>query len=136
MNMNLKTWFVGVGLTLLGSINAGAVFALLESRFLAAMIAGGGFLIVGVYLVALVWADQKPWRWLSFYTSHIHLLVISIPMILVRVLNPEAEFEELTVLGMPGPVFHEYSTLFYQVLLACTVIDVARFYYLKKAAKL
>jgi hypothetical protein len=135
IKMSVKTWILGIVLVLLGGANAGLVFSMIESRYTAALVAGGGFVIVGLYLIALVWGHQRPFSWWTFYTSHLHLLVVSLPMIGVRVMNPGVAFENLTVLGLPGPDFHQYSTFFYQFMLLGVVADSVRFYHKKKRSE-
>ena len=134
MKMSMKSWIVAVVLILLGGANAGVVFATLESKFTAGMVAGSGFITVGLYLVRMVWSHEKPLGWLSFYTGHVHLFVISIPMVTVRVLNPDTPFEQLSLLGLPGPEFHTYSAHFYKLLLLAALVDGVRFYFTNKKA--
>lgn len=135
MKMSVKTWILAVVLVLLGGANAGLVFSLIESRYTAALAAGSGFVLVGLFLVALIWSHQKPFIWWTFYTSHLHLFLVSLPMISVRVLNPSVPFEELSVLGLAGPEFHQYSTFFYQFMLLGVVVDAARYYHKKKRSE-
>lgn len=134
--MSMKAWVFGIFFCVLGGANAGIVFSVLESRFTAALVAGGGFVLVGLYLISLVWSADKPWLWVTFYTGHIHLVLISIPMIWARVSSPETPFAEIRVLGLDGPDFHQYSAYFYQLMLLGVVVDSARYYYFRKTGNL
>ena len=63
VRMSVKTWVIAIVLVLAGGANAGLVFSLMNSKYAAALVAGAGFVAVGVFLVGLVWSHAEPYMW-------------------------------------------------------------------------
>lgn len=133
--MKLKSCLIGLVLAVAGGILAGLSFSLISSRLLAGAVAGGGFLIVGGYLFWISVRAERPWTWVTLYTSFVHLFVISIPMVVVRWWQPDVHFSQLSVWGISGIQFHLYAMYFYRVLLAGIVIDAFRAWWLGRKSK-
>ena len=110
-----------LGLALAGGVLAGLSFSLIPSRLIAGAVAGVGFLLVGGYCLKVTLRASKPWIWVTFYTSLIHLFGISLPMIIVRWMDPSMPFAQMKVWGIPGHQFHFYSTNFYYTLIWKTI---------------
>jgi len=113
-------------LEVIGVVVAASVFQLLESRLLAGMIAGAYFINSGAYMLWRIvqWPDR--FRSFTLYPLLIHVFAISFPIVIVRALNINVDFNDLMILGVPGPVFHRISTIVYGILIFATIGDLTR----------
>jgi hypothetical protein len=130
--MKLKHCLIGLVLTVLGGVLAGLSFSFIASRAVAGAVAGGGFLVVGAYLLWISARAPRPYTWITFYTSLIHLFVISVPMLVVRWWQPDVHFSQLSIWGVPGLQFHLYSMYFYRVVLVGIVVDAIRAWWIAR----
>ena len=119
-------------LELFFGILAGASFHYIPVRFEAAMVAGTGFLILGVWLVLKTLRWPGKFNTLTYYLARVHLYIFSLPMLLVRIFYARIPFDHLHFVGIPGPVYHRAAEVAYMLLMIATVIDWLR---LKIAAK-
>lgn len=126
--MRIQNLLVFLGLQVLAIIWAGLSFAVIESRVLAGALAGGYFILSGLYMVGKLAQDPKRWSFLMWYPLLVHVFVISIPMVITRFLNTDKAFADVRILGMEGPTFHRLSTTIFGLLVLGTLIDLARTY--------
>lgn len=99
----------------------GGIFQLIANRLYAGMVAGSIFVSLGVWIVlGGVRSSKKGW---SLFVGLVHLFLIAIPMLSIRLLNASAEFQDVKIWGLPGPVFHKLSTWVYMVLIVATLAD-------------
>lgn len=112
---------------------AGLVFRIFDSRLIAGFMAGLYFVGSGVYMLWRVgrWSDRV--YSVTFYPLAVHVLLISVPMMVVRLAQTQSAFEDILIWGMPGPVFHRISTTVFMILIIATVIDLVRVSRSKKA---
>lgn len=101
------------------------VFKVIPDRLTAGAVAGTIFVLLGVLIVRGGWKDRAK-RTVSFWMGCVHLFASSLPLMITRMLNRSGGFEQVDVLGLPGPVFHRVSTSIYLVLIAATVWDFLR----------
>ncbi len=99
------------------------VFRLVESRFSAGMIAGSLFVLLGVAVVSAGFAGKIRRSSGTFLLGCVHLFGVALPMIATRALQAGAEFSQVYVLGMPGPVFHKLSTRLYLLMMVVTLVE-------------
>lgn len=99
------------------------IFKSIESRVTAGLIAGSLFIALGVFLFFknLSWVNYL--RSPVFWFVVIHLFFIAIPLLLFRTLNLDTPFEELKIIGIPGPTFHRISENVFTVLVVMTVAE-------------
>lgn len=102
-----------------------AIFMSVPDRMTAGAIAGTVFVLLGFYIVRGGWKEREK-RTASYYAGCLHLFVGSLPLMITRFLNSAAGFEQVNVLGLPGPIFHRVSTTIYTILLVATVWDFLR----------
>lgn len=123
--MRRDLW-IFLGLQLAAALLALASFRFIEVRWQAAMLAGSGFVALGVWMVlrTLRWPDR--FKFFSFYLGRVHLWLFSLPMLLVRIRYLGHDFSDVHFLGIPGPQFHRWSEMAYLLLVAGTVIDLLR----------
>lgn len=96
-------------------------FKFIPERQVAATVAG--VLFVGLPLGMMIWeyrrAGLAQMAWfvavLQFWT------VFALPILGMRLANWGVPFEELSFLGIPGPVLHQWSSKSYMVMMAFTL---------------
>lgn len=93
---------------------------------LAAFVAAMLFLALGVGMVFGVSRLQKGWTYLSFWNGWIHLLVFTVPMLLMRLAYWDLEFAQIELLGVKATALHNYSMPFYKWMLVGSVLDLVR----------
>ncbi len=124
--MNRRELMLFFTLELVAILVAGLSFKFIESRFSAGMVAGAFFIISGFYMLLKAWAWRDRLKAFIIPPLFTHLFLISIPIMVVRLLNRDVNFEELTVWGVPGPMFHRISTNVFAVLILATIVDWLR----------
>ena len=113
-------WLI-LGLEILTAPVVIAIFKNIEEREKAGLIAGVYFVLSGswIFIRNLKWYEFK--KSPVFWLSAVHLFFISVPLLTTRVLTLGTSFEEISVLGIPGPQFHKVSE---RILLALTVATI------------
>jgi hypothetical protein len=98
------------------------LFKFIEPRKLASLFAAT--LFISCSLIP-VWYELKNKTKSSFvFWAAIGFLVLfSAPMIIVRVLNYDADFSAINFGPITGPEFHKYSNYGFIVLLCSTIVD-------------
>lgn len=102
------------------------IFRFIEPRILAGAIAGSVFVVLGLYIFVSGIRRAEARKSLSFIVGSIHLFVVALPLMITRLLNSSLVFEDVRVLGLPGPVFHQVSSYIYLALIIATLIDIFR----------
>ena len=100
------------------------IFRFIENRLYAGMVAGTVFILVGLYVIWPGVRQPDERKCFSFWAGLLHLVVSGLPLLVTRVLNASSKFEDVMVLGLPGPVFHRFSTAIFSVLLIATSLDL------------
>lgn len=102
------------------------VFRTIQERIVAGAVAGTLFVLLGLVIVG--WGLKVPTarRTPTFIAGLVHLFGSALPLMVTRFLNSAAVFEDVRVLGMPGPVFHQVSSYVYLGLMIATVFDWVR----------
>lgn len=120
MSGMLKLLIVMLG----GAALAAVVFRLgLEPR-VAGLIAGSGFVFVGIYGLRTGWSEKQN-RHLSLAVlgmALVHLLGVALPMLGFRLLHWDEPFSKVAVWGLSGPEFHQLSTRLYGLWLALVLV--------------
>ena len=98
-----------------GAVLAAVIFQVgLEPR-VAGLIAGSGFIAVGIYgvLMALGETTRRHFSWAVLGMALVHLLGVALPMIGFRLLHWDEPFSKVAVWCLSGPEFHQLSTRLY-----------------------
>jgi hypothetical protein len=103
------------------------LFQIIPNRLIAGVIAGSIFIGLGFYVVYPGIRDSVFRRTLSFWAAWAHLLLSAFPLFLTRLFHAGSSFEDVRVMGLPGPVFHKVSTTIYMIMLIATLADVVWF---------
>lgn len=113
-------------LEVIAVVLAAVVFKFIESRLMAGMIAGAYFVNSGLFMLWRIvqWPDR--WRSFTLYPLMVHVFLISIPLVVVRAMHMDMAFEDVTVWGIPGPVFHKVSTTIFSLVVLATIGDMSR----------
>lgn len=121
----MQTWkvyfYIFIAQILVG-VNAGASFALLPSRYVAALWAGTVFLFLGLGIIAVIFKVRR-WKSALLWVALIHVIIFSIPLLGSRILDSTTPFDQMLFWGVPGPEFHKLSTQFYGFFIVITVIE-------------
>lgn len=98
-----------------------AIFKFIPDRQIAATIAG--VLFVGIPDVLMLLEYRRAgFRHLIWFVAVFQFWVLfAIPILGLRIMNWGVPFEELSFLGIPGPVLHQWSSKSYMLMMAATV---------------
>ncbi len=98
------------------------LFKFIEPRKLASLFAATIFISCSLLPI---WGELKNKTKSSFvFWSAIGFLVLfSAPMIIVRVINYDADFSSINFGPLTGPEFHKYSNYGFIILLCSTIVD-------------
>lgn len=124
--MNQKDLTLYLALQVFAIVWAGAVFSFFEVKLLAGALAGSYFVLSGFFMVSRSWKWADKWKSFSFYPLLLHVFLISIPMVVSRFWQWSQGFEQVKILGLPGPLFHQLSSVVFMSLIAGTAIDKIR----------
>lgn len=124
--MKRKDFLIFLGLEVFAIFWAGAVFSILTSRLIAGALAGSYFLGFGSWILFRLWRSGDAFRSVTLYPALIHVFVITLPMMITRFLNWDQPFEQVRILWLDGPIFHQLSTWVFSALMAATAIDAFR----------
>ena len=102
------------------------LFKLIENKPVAGALAGLYFVGSGLFMLYRAVSWPKRWAALTWYCLFIHVFVISLPMLLLRFLQCDMAFENVQVLGLSGPQFHQLSSLVFTALMIATATDWLR----------
>lgn len=98
-----------------------ALFKVIAEKKLAALFTGAGFLILpALFLYSEFVQRRQTGRYskLHAFISMEFLLLSSLPIFLLRVLNWNADFSTLSVMGIEANFLHRFSNTNYMILLA------------------
>ena len=124
--MKRKDLLIFFGLEVFAIAWAGTLFSFLPSKLLAGALAGGYFVFSGIYMLAKANLWTHKWKSFTWYLLFVHVFVISLPMVITRFAHMTMDFGDVTILGMPGPVFHGVSSGVFFALMLATVTDWLR----------
>ncbi len=102
------------------------IFINIEDRLVAGMIAGAIFVALGIFIV-MIGVQSKAFRkTATFWAGCLHLFGSALPLLITRLINFSKGFEDIVVLGLPGPVFHKVSTFIFLILILATSFDLIK----------
>lgn len=97
------------------------IFRWIEPRIVAAVLAGAWFCVSSGFIVFRSFCWPHKWKSPVFWTSLFFSAGIAFPMLTVRAFNWAAPFDQLSVWGIPGPLFHRASNLIFLVMVGATI---------------
>lgn len=124
--MNRRDLVLFLGIEIFAIVWAAAAFSLLTSHLFAGALAGGYFVVSGIFMLSR--ANHWPMKWtsLTWYCLYVHVFAVALPMLVSRFAQMSLNFEEVQIFGISGPVFHNISTAVFSLLIFATVLDYAR----------
>ncbi|MGE4133875.1 MAG: hypothetical protein AB7F86_19720 [Bdellovibrionales bacterium] len=129
--MNKRDLWNFLALEALAIAVAGGAFALISSKVVAGLVAGSYFIGFALFILwrishwNLFGSSLREWPVLILPLL-VHLLAVSVPMLVVRLMNLDQEFSTLTIWGLPAQQFHKLSTQVFSALMVATVVDLVR----------
>ena len=104
-------------------------FKYISDRKIASLFASGLFFAL---TLTHLYKKKKTENEIGFVTGKIHqiwwagylqfLVFFAAPIFLLRILNFETDFSELSILGVPGPILHHYSSYSYTALVFVNIL--------------
>lgn len=131
--MNLGDLAIFLLLQIVATLNAILSFQFISNRFMAAMVAGFGFVALGLYGAHRTWRWMDKWHSPTFYLFNVHLWIISLPMVFTRIFA--VDFAQAKIWGIPATEFHRLSEKLFAALMIATVFDIGRLMIRRHLAK-
>ena len=129
--MRRRNFVVFFVLEILSVVFALYLFRTMSDPRVAGVVAGAGFFTAGIVIVIWTWRWVEKWTLPTFWLAHIHIWLVTLPIILVRLANWEESFPELQFFGFSGTTFHRISEILFTLLIVATVIDWLRCFWRK-----
>lgn len=109
-----------------------ASFKMIADRQVAATVAGTLFVVVPAVLMLLEYRRAR-WQELMWYVGVLQFwLLFALPILGLRLLNWGIPFDQLSFLGIPGSVMHQWSSKSYMIMTAFTAWTMWKLKYFKK----
>lgn len=102
------------------------LFKVFESRETAGLVAGALFLATGGFVTVAEYLWGRRMGSVALWAALVFLVCAAIPIMGLRLAHPGAEFSELSLLGVAGPVFHKISSWLFFAMLAGVVVEGLR----------
>lgn len=123
--MRQKTWIRDLGLLILQVPLVITIFKLVPEKRMAALMAG--FVFIGIPAFLMFRRFQQPFQvrlahqlwWLGV---GVFWAVFAIPMMALRLWHWTLPFEEISWLGLPGPVWHQLSNKAFMAMMVLAVV--------------
>ena len=124
LQVNRQRFWRGVLLVVLGlyPVVVTRLFKILP-RDEAAFWAGVGFLVAGILGLIQGFRLPSTFRSFGFWGALIFLIFSAIPIWVGRLAQPDLSFEELLILGVPGPYWHRAASPLYGLFLLGLIWD-------------
>ena len=114
-------------LQIMGAIAAVLIFKYVPIKYVAALMAGSSFTLIGIAIFYKVLKNRASFSSALYVASGLYLFVFSLPMLLIRAVNYEVtNFKELSVLGLNMGTYHHLSEGFYLLFVAVTIFELYR----------
>lgn len=112
-------------LEVLAVVIAGVAFSFLNP-LTAGMIAGAYFVNSGVFMLYRIVKWPERFRSFTLYPMLVHVFLVSIPMVVERARHMDRAFVDVKIWGIPGPVFHNISSIVFGIVVFATIADLTR----------
>lgn len=98
------------------------IFRTIPDRKIAATLAG--FLFVGLPLALMIYENKKAgWTHKLWFAAALQFwLLFALPILGLRLFNWDIDFNQLSLLGIPGPFLHEWSSKSYMLWMVATLV--------------
>lgn len=102
------------------------LFKFVVDRQVAATIAG--FLFVGLPVAMMVMEYRRSgWRFYYWFIAVLQFwLLFAVPILGLRLLNWGVAFDQLAILGVPGPLLHQWSSKSYMIMVLGTLLAAVK----------
>ncbi len=124
--MRQKKFLVYVAIQALVLVCVAFIFKLNLEVKLASVEAGSLFVAIPLALGIVEWKQSGFFR-MSFYIGLLQFWIFfALPILGLRLFNWDAPFSELSILGVPGTVLHQYANYSYILMMALTLWNYLR----------
>lgn len=123
--MKKQSFILLLILEIIVGINAGAAFSLISHRFLAAVVASTGFLILGLFIFWLTYRLGLKKMPYLFAGNCLYMFGSVLPLMGTRLMDPSNEKLE-TIIGIDAKLFHNASEKIFLILVLLTVFELIR----------
>ncbi|WP_096000921.1 hypothetical protein [Bdellovibrio bacteriovorus] len=96
------------------------IFRVIPERQTAATVAGVLFVLLPVILMVLEYRRAQLQEMIWFVAVLQFWTVFALPILGIRLLNWGVPFDQLSFVGIPGPVLHQFSSKSYMVMMIVT----------------
>lgn len=107
---------------IVSAIIAPFAFWIISNRTIASLVAGSGFILIGVSVLILAKIKPEFRKSLTFKIGVVHFALTMI-VVLAKFLNLGTEFKDVVVFGIPGQLIHYASTAVFFAMMAGTALD-------------
>lgn len=97
------------------------LFRFVPSKQVAGAIAGFGFVLWPFLFLIYEWKQVERHKFYIFILS-LFLVTMALPIFLLRILNWESDFSDLSLLGIPAQGFHKASNVLYLAMVATSAV--------------
>ncbi|MGE9746695.1 hypothetical protein [Bdellovibrio bacteriovorus] len=98
-----------------------ALFRGIPDRQIAATLAGVLFVALPVIMMVLEYRRAELSQFVWFVVVMQFWTLFALPILGIRLMNWGVPFEQLSFIGIPGPVLHQWSSKSYMLMMAATV---------------
>lgn len=100
------------------------IFKFVEPRKIAGLLAGNWFLVLAIIVYLLI--KDYPGRSYARWGLLAHVLLATLPLLILRLVFWNLEFSEISIFGISGTLIHRTSEKVFLLLVLGTVIDFFR----------
>lgn len=98
-----------------------ALFRGIPDRQIAAALAGILFVLLPVIMMVVEYRRAELSQFVWFVVVMQFWTLFALPILGIRLMNWGVPFEQLSFIGIPGPVLHQWSSKSYMLMMAATV---------------
>ena len=102
------------------------LFKWIEPIKIAALFAGGLFVLLGLTVILGCLKYKSLRRSPLMFLGLVHLFALSLPMLGLRIYHFDKNFEQISIFGMAGPDYHRYSVWIFMAMLIATIYEWLR----------
>jgi hypothetical protein len=111
-----KKYLYQFGVLLVWMICVVLLFKFIESKQIASVWAGLGFVAIPIVLLLLELRQSQKNK-LQIFILFLFLILSALPIFLLRILNWGVDFSTLTLAGIPATSLHGISNFFYLLMM-------------------
>lgn len=124
--MRKNPYVIVIGIQGLVILMVMALFKIITDRQVAATGAGLLFVLMPLGVVFFLNRHKVPTGLLWYFFLVQFWGLFAVPIFLLRIMNWGVSFDQLSILGIPGPVLHQWSSKSYIMMMVGTCLQAWR----------